>query len=67
MRLPGFTAGATLRDAATQHRPAGTPALPQAGQVVAQFCFRRGITLCCTDPVLGVVCKVHWSVQAPSQ
>jgi hypothetical protein len=34
---------------------------------VPQFCYRNGISLCCTDPIFGVVCKVHWSVQAPLQ
>ena len=66
MRLPGFTADAALPDASEQYRLAGTPALTRADQVVAQFCFRRGATICCTDPALGVVCKVHFTPQAPS-
>lgn len=67
MQLPGFTAVAALRELTPPFRSLGLPAPKQAGQVVPQFCYRNGISLCCTDPIFGVVCKVHWSVQAPLQ
>jgi hypothetical protein len=64
MKLPGFTAADSLPAKAP---PAVLPAVPPPspdGAVVPQFCYRKGITLCCTDPALGVVCKVYWNVQA---
>jgi hypothetical protein len=62
--IPGFTADAALLDAADRRHGRSAepstvpPSPPPVDQVMAQFCFRRGAQVCCTDPVLGTVCRV---------
>jgi hypothetical protein len=65
VRLPGFTAAASLREAAAPYSFPEILAPSLEGEVEPQFCYRKGVTICCTDPDLGVVRKEHWSVQYP--